>query len=224
MNDPRFPRCRIHPTALIEDNVRIGDGTAVWNNVHLRHGASVGRECIIGERTYVAYDVHIGDYCKLNADVYVCAGVTVSDYVMLSAHVVFTNDRFPRAFDKILDGLASSEPNEETLLTHVEPGVTVGANATIGPGLRIGSFAMIGMGSVVTHDIPSHALVIGSPARIAGYVCACGPVLVRLVQWEADAAGTRYSCARCGRVYRKGARVPEEVQGPAEAKTDGHAP
>lgn len=197
------PGRRIHPTALIEQDVSIGDGTSVWDNVHIRHGASIGRDCIIGEKTYIAYDVKIGNFCKLNANVYICAGVTVSEYTMISAHVVFTNDRFPRAFDKTLEGLASSEPNEETLSTLVGVGVTIGANATIGPGLRLGDFAMVGMGSVVTRDIPPHGLVMGSPARLAGFVCACGPVLVKMKQWEGLGIGSEIACHRCGRAYAR---------------------
>jgi acetyltransferase-like isoleucine patch superfamily enzyme len=203
MNGERFPGCRIHPTALIEEGVTIGGETSVWDNVHIRHGARIGKNSIIGEKTYIAYDVRIGSYCKLNAAVYICAGVTISDYVMLAAHTVFTNDRFPRAFDRTLDALASSDPNEETLSTTVGAGVTTGANVTIGPGLAIGNFAMIGMGSVVTRNVPAYGLVIGNPARLAGYVCACGPVLVKLPQLEKDSNDAKYACARCGRKFEK---------------------
>ena len=213
MNSADFPECRIHPTALIEEGVSIGGGSSVWDNVHIRHGAQIGKSCIIGEKTYIAYDVRIGNFCKLNASVYVCAGVTINDYVMLAAHTVFTNDRFPRAFDRTLDGLASSDPNEETLSTKVGIGVTTGANVTIGPGIEIGDFAMIGMGSVVTRSVHAHGLVIGNPARLAGYVCTCGPVLVKLAQWNKDNSGTRYECERCGRVYEKGEGGVLEVGG-----------
>jgi len=214
MTSLHYPGCRIHPTALIEDGVLLGEGTSVWDNVHIRHGAAIGRDCIIGEKTYIAYDVHIGDYCKLNANVYVCAGVTVSNYVMVSAHVVFTNDRFPRSFDRTLEGLASSDPNEETLSTHVGLGVTVGANATIGPGLQLGDFAMVGMGSVVTREVPANGLVIGSPARLSGYVCACGPILVRFGNWERDPVAAHYRCERCRRVYQKIPEGVREIEGP----------
>jgi acetyltransferase-like isoleucine patch superfamily enzyme len=214
MNLRRFLECRIHQTALIEEGVSIGSGSSVWDNVHIRHGARIGKSCIIGEKTYIAYDVRIGDFCKLNAAVYICAGVTVSDYVMLAAHTVFTNDRFPRAFDRTLDGLASSDPTEETLPTTVGVGVTTGANVTIGPGLAIGDFAMIGMGSVVTRNVPAHGLVIGNPARLAGYVCACGPVLVKLPAWEKDGVSAEYECERCGRVYAKTANGVTEVGKP----------
>ena len=214
MNQGSYLGSRVHPTALIEHNVAIGQGSSVWDNVHIRHGAQIGESCIIGEKTYIAYDVRIGDFCKLNASVYICAGVTIGDYVMLAAHTVFTNDRFPRAFDRTLDGLASSDPNEETLETVVGTGVTTGANVTIGPGLKIGDFAMIGMGCVVTRDVPANALMIGNPAHLAGYVCACGPVLVRIAQYERDSEGHRYTCEKCGRVYVRAGHGITELEGP----------
>ena len=182
---------RIHATALVEPGVELGEGTSVWDNVHIRGPATIGRDCIVGEKTYVAYGVTIGNEVKINAQVYVCTGVTVADRVMIAAGVIFTNDRYPRAFDPVGGGLADSGPNEDTLATTVHEGATIGAGAIIGPGLEIGAYAMIGMGSVVTADVPPHALVFGNPARVRGWVCVCGHPRA------ADAApGTR--CERCG--------------------------
>ena len=171
---------RIHPTALVEEGVVIGPGSSVWDNVHIRRGARIGRQCIVGEKTYVAYDVVIGNLVKINAVVYICAGVTIDDGVMISAHTVFTNDRFPRATDPELLGLRTSDPTEETLRTRVRQGVTIGAGAVIGPGLTLGSWCLVGMGSVVTRDVPPHALVMGNPATVRGIVCRCGQPLLQL--------------------------------------------
>lgn len=189
----------IHPTALIEEGVEIGDGTRVWNHVHIRHHARIGRSCIVGEKTYIAYGVTIGDFVKINTAVFVCAGVTVEDFAMLSAHVVFTNDRFPRAGNHELTDLETSDVTEETLETRVGRGATVGANATIGPGVDLGDFCMVGMGAVVTHDVPAHGLVVGNPARLVGWVCQCGPPLARLS--EQPLVDTEVGCERCGRRY-----------------------
>jgi acetyltransferase-like isoleucine patch superfamily enzyme len=194
---------RIHPTALVEDGVVIGPGTSIWDSVHVRGPATIGRECIIGEKTYVAYGVRIGDYVKVNAQAYVCTGVTLEDRVFVAAGVVFTNDRFPRAFVDGHEGLAPSEPNEDTLETVVRTGATIGARAVIGPGLEIGAHAMVGMGSVVVASVPPYALAFGSPARVRGWVCVCGTPVVRGEDgdWQRP---QRRVCARCGRAYRLG--------------------
>jgi UDP-2-acetamido-3-amino-2,3-dideoxy-glucuronate N-acetyltransferase len=208
LDDASLPPPRIHPTALIEPGVAIGNGSSVWDGVHVRKGARIGRKCIVGEKTYVAYDVVIGDLVKLNAAVYVCAQVEIEDGVMVAAHTVFTNDRFPRAFVDGHEGLAPSDPNEDTLETVVHTGATIGARAVIGPGLEIGAFSMIGMGAVVAGDVPPHALAFGSPARVHGWVCVCGTPVVR---GEADGNGNGNGngsdsprCGRCGRRYRLG--------------------
>ena len=186
LDDNTLPPPRIHPTALVEQDVRIGNGTSVWDNVHVRRGARIGRKCIVGEKSYIAYDVVIGDLVKLNAAVYVCAQVTIEDGVMIAAHTVFTNDRFPRACDPDLNDLQSSDPNEETLWTRV------------GRGTTIGEFAMVGMGSVVTKSVPAHGLVLGNPARLVGLVCRCGEPVAKFSGREPPAAGT-FECHRCRR-------------------------
>ena len=190
----------IHPSAIVEPDVTIGRGTAIWDNVHVRHSARIGEECIIGEKTYVAYGVRIGDRVKINASVYICNGVTIERGVMIAAGTVFTNDRFPRATTSDLHTLLPSEPDEHTLPTLVREGATIGANATVGCGLTIGRFAMVGMGSVVTHDIPDFILAAGNPARAVGYVCACGLPLIPGVHGLLDGP-QEIHCQACGLRY-----------------------
>ncbi|MHB8146353.1 MAG: acyltransferase [Vulcanimicrobiaceae bacterium] len=191
---------RVHPSAIIERDVRIGDGTAIWHGVHIRHGATLGEECIVGENTYIAYDVQIGNRCKLNAMVYVCTAVTIEDGVMISAGTVFTNDRFPRATTPDLRSLRSSDPDEATLPTLVRHGATIGAGCTIGNDLVIGRFAMVGMGSLVTKSVPDFHLVLGSPARSIGAVCRCGEVLCRFGKEPTD-CNADVTCTSCARAY-----------------------
>jgi UDP-2-acetamido-3-amino-2,3-dideoxy-glucuronate N-acetyltransferase len=160
----------------------------------------LGQECIVGEKTYIAYDVRIGNRVKLNAMVYICYGVTIEDGVMVSAGTIFTNDAFPRATTPDLLQLRDSDPDEETRLTLVAEGATIGAGCTIGSELQIGRFAMVGMGSVVTRDVGDFHLVVGNPARSIGAVCRCGyPV----AKWPAgQPADQDTSCLKCGRAYR----------------------
>jgi UDP-2-acetamido-3-amino-2,3-dideoxy-glucuronate N-acetyltransferase len=191
---------KIHTTAIVEDNVRIGDKTSIWDNVHVRHDTAIGEECIVGEKTYIAYGVNIGNRVKINAMVYVCNAVTIEDGVMVSAGTIFTNDRFPRATTPDLKQLRSSDPDEHTLPTLVREGATIGAGATIGNDLTIGRFAMVGMGSVVTKSVPDFHLVLGSPARSIGAVCRCGQLIVRFP--EGRSANFAYlCCSECEREY-----------------------
>ena len=206
---------RIHPTAIIEDGVLLGKGTSVWDNVHIRHDAVIGTECIIGEKTYIAYDVQIGDRVKINAMVYVCYGVTIEDGVMISAGTVFTNDRFPRATTADLSALRSSAPDEETLPTLVKAGATIGAGCTIGNDLTIGRFAMIGMGSVVTKSVPDFHLALGNPARSVGAVCRCGQLLTRFADSDVSPVAEEIRCP-CGLAYAVDGRTVFEVNPPAE--------
>lgn len=168
----------IHRTANVEEGVKIGSGTKIWDNVHIRKNTSIGKGCIIGGKTYVAYDVKIGNLVKINSFVYICTGVTIKNKVMISAGVIFTNDRFPRAVKAGTRKLFTSKPTEETEKTIVEEGVTIGAGAVIGCAIKLGKYSMIGMGSVVTKDVLPHSLVYGVPARVKGHVCQCGHPLI----------------------------------------------
>lgn len=170
---------RIHPTAIIEADVQIGPGTSIWDHVHIRGPARIGAQCIIGEKTYIAYGVSIGQRVKINAFVYLCTAVTIEDGVMISAGTVFTNDHLPRATTPDLKHLLDSGPGADTRPTLVREGATIGANCTIGSGLTVGRFAMVGMGAVVTRSVPDFHLVLGNPARGVGFVCRCGQVLAR---------------------------------------------
>jgi acetyltransferase-like isoleucine patch superfamily enzyme len=206
------PGVRIHTTALIEKDVKIGAGSSVWDNVHIRHGAQIGEECIIGEKSYIAYDVKIGNRVKINAMVYICAAVTVEDGVMISAGTTFTNDRFPRATTPDLKQLRSSDPDEHTLPTLVREGATIGAQCTIGNDLSIGRFAMVGMGSLVTKSIPDFHLAIGAPAKTIGYVCRCGNPLARTANPATD--DPRDLSCGCGLRYHLDKGVITELNPP----------
>jgi acetyltransferase-like isoleucine patch superfamily enzyme len=209
---------RIFPTAIIEPGVELGDGVSVWDSVHIRRGAVLGDECIVGEKTYIAYDVRIGRRVKLNAMVYICYGVTIEDGVMVSAGTIFTNDAFPRATTPDLLKLRDSDPDDETRLTVVAEGATIGAGCTIGSDLRIGRYAMVGMGSVVTRSVGDFHLVVGNPARSIGAVCRCG---YPIAKWAlGKPVDQKTSCLKCGRIY---CVVHGEITESMAADTNGSA-
>ena len=208
---------QVHPTAILEDGVELGPRTHVWSGAHIRGPTQIGADCIVGEKSYVAYGVSIGDRVKVNAFVYVCTAVTIEDGVMVSAGTVFTNDRFPRAATSDLSRLRSSEPDMRTLPTLVREGATIGAGSVIGPDLVIGRWSMIGMGSVVTRSVPDFFLVVGHPARAVACVCRCGEPFLRFgadVPPDTDDAG----CAACGLRYAVRGRAVIELTPPLTAE------
>ena len=198
---PHPPSVRIHPTAIVEEGVTIGAGTAVWDHVHIRRNTTLGEQCIVGGKSTIAYEVVIGNRVKINSAVYICNGVTIEDGVMVSAGTIFTNDRFPRATTPDLKELRSSEPDEHTLPTFVRAGATIGAGCVIGNDLEIGRFAMVGMGSVITKSVPDFHLAMGSPAKSVGAVCRCGELIAKFT----DAADHEevLTCTTCHRAYRR---------------------
>jgi len=208
-------KVRIHPTARIEEGVEIGPGTVIWDHVHVRGpDTRIGAECIVGEKTYVAYGVCIGDRVKLNAFVYVCNAVTIEDGVMVAAGTIFTNDRFPRATTADLRRPWTSAPDEHTRPTLVREGATIGAGCVVGSDLVIGRFAMIGMASVITRSVPDFHLVVGQPARSIGCVCRCGEPFLRFEPGSEPAPG-EHRCAVCGLRYAVEAAGIRELTPPA---------
>ncbi len=158
----------IHPSATVEDDVTIGEDTSLWHLVHVRRGARIGAECVIGRGVFVDAGVEIGSRVKIQNYVSVYHGVTIEDGVFVGPHVVFTNDKRPRAVNP--DGSLKSADDWEVSPTRVRTGAALGANSVIVCGVTIGRWAMIGAGSVVTRDVPDYGLVAGNPARLIGYV------------------------------------------------------
>jgi len=154
----------VHPTAIVDKNVSLGNGTQIWHFVHIMNGAKIGKECLLADFVHVDKDVKIGNNVKLENRATIYRGVTIEDKVFVGPHVTFTNDLYPRSFNK--DWKISP--------TIVKEGSSIGAMSVIVCGVTIGKYALVGAGSVVTTDIPSHALVYGNPARIRGFVCRCG--------------------------------------------------
>jgi UDP-2-acetamido-3-amino-2,3-dideoxy-glucuronate N-acetyltransferase len=154
----------IHPSAEVDKSASIGDETMIWNNVQIRENASLGNHCIVSKDAYIDAGVSIGSFCKIQNSVSIYAGVSVADEVFIGPNACFTNDLFPRAIND----------EWEITKTVLHKGCSIGANATLICGVEIGEYSMVGAGSVVTQDIPSHALVVGNPSKVIGYVCKKG--------------------------------------------------
>jgi UDP-2-acetamido-3-amino-2,3-dideoxy-glucuronate N-acetyltransferase len=165
----------VHPKALVE-TTRIGEGTRVWAFAHVMKGASIGRDCNVGDHAFIEAGARVGHGVTIKNGVTIWEGVTVGDFAFLGPCVVFTNDLRPRSPRAPRAG-ARYRAKEWLVRTRVGKGASLGANATVVCGVRIGDHAMVGAGTVVTADVPAHALWLGVPGRLAGYVCECGKPL-----------------------------------------------
>ncbi len=179
------PSYFVHPTAVLDEKVKIGRGTKIWHFCHVMAGAEIGSGCVLGQNVVVAPAVRIGSGCKIQNNVSIYTGVELEDDVFCGPSMVFTNVNNPRAHISRKD---------EFRRTRVGRGATIGANATIVCGHDIGRYAFVGAGAVVTGDVPAYALVVGNPARQVGWVCACNQRL------EFDEGGNG-CCKACGQRY-----------------------
>jgi UDP-2-acetamido-3-amino-2,3-dideoxy-glucuronate N-acetyltransferase len=152
---------------MIKEDVVLGEGVLIFQPdlVNL-YGCTIGAETKIGAFVEIRRTVSIGKRCKIQAFAFIPEGVTIEDDVFIGPHACFTNDLFPRAVNP--DGTPQRAEDWEILPTRVGRGASIGANATIICGVKIGAFALIGAGTVVTRDVPEHAIAAGNPARIIG--------------------------------------------------------
>ena len=176
-----------HESAYIDAGCRIGDGTKIWHFCHVMTGATIGARCNIGQNVVVSPDVVVGDNVKIQNNVSIYTGVILEDDVFCGPSIVFTNVVNPRSH---------VVRKHEFRRTLVKRGATLGANCTIVCGHTIGRYALVGAGAVVTADVPDHALVLGNPGRVSGWVCVCGHTLASTPELPEQAV-----CGSCGNRY-----------------------
>jgi UDP-2-acetamido-3-amino-2,3-dideoxy-glucuronate N-acetyltransferase len=182
----------IHSTAEVSEQAQIGQDTRIWHHAQIREKASVGSNCIIGKGVYVDREVVVGNNVKIQNGASIYHGVTLEDGVFIGPGACLTNDKHPRAITPAGELKGDEDWKVESIT--VKRGASVGAGAVILPGVVIGRFSMVGAGAVVTKDVPDHGLVQGNPARLVGYVCACGKALGTE---EGEETPGRVTCPSC---------------------------
>ena len=180
------PTAFVHPSAVVDEGAVLHKDSKVWHFCHVMPEAVVGEGSSLGQNTFVARGVVLGRNVKVQNNVSLYEGLTVEDDVFLGPSCVFTNVRNPRS---AVNRRGDYEP------TLVQRGATMGANATIRCGVTLGAHSFVAAGAVVTDDVPDHALVMGVPAKHAGWMSAHG------VQLAFDAQG-RATCPESGQSYQ----------------------
>jgi acetyltransferase-like isoleucine patch superfamily enzyme len=172
----------IHSTSIVE-SCEIGDNTKVWQFSVILDGAKIGKNCNINFSCFVENGVILGDNVTVKSGIYLWDGIECEDNVFLGPNVVFTNDIFPRS--------KNYKPIVKTL---IKKGASIGANSTILAGVSIGKYAMTGIASVVTRDIPDYALFYGNPAKFKCWIDELGCKLDQIgpKQFLSTLTGKRY--------------------------------
>ncbi|MDY7109863.1 MAG: acyltransferase [Planctomycetota bacterium] len=189
----KHPDVQVHESAYVDEPCAIGVGTKIWHFTHVMAGSTIGRNCNLGQNVLIAPRVTLGDNVKVQNNVSIYTGVVLEDDVFCGPSMVFTNIINPRS---------EIVRRDEYKTTMVRRGATLGANCTVLCGLEIGHHAFIAAGAVVTEDVPPHALMVGVPARRAGWACRCGEIL------REPEDSPSMICAACGNEYlRQGGRL-----------------
>lgn len=188
----KIEKAWVHPAAVVAETARIGAGTRIWAFAQIGDRARVGRNCVIGHGAYVDRFVQVGDRVKIHNHAMLYHGLVVEDDVFIGPGACFTNDPHPRS---------GRTRNLSGIRWRVRRGASIGAGAIIVPDVSIGRYALVGAGAVVTRPVPAFGLVLGHPARLAGFVCYCGRPL----------PARQRRCRRCGR------RVPVPARFTASA-------
>jgi len=180
------------PTSIVAKTAKIGRETKIWHFCHVMDGVKIGERCSLGQNVYVGTDAVIGNNVKIQNNVSIYSGVTLEDDVFCGPSVTFTNIKNPRS-------RIARNNRQFYLKTLVKKGASIGANATIICGNCIGTYSFVGAGSVVTRDIPDYSLVYGNPARIRGWICACGTKFRSRLKKNKGFL----KCPECGKQFKK---------------------
>jgi len=166
----KFSGVMVHESSYVDDNVSIGSGTKIWHFSHIMNNTSIGNNCSFGQNVVAGPNVVIGDNVKVQNNVSIYDGVTIEDDVFCGPSCVFTNVNNPRS---------EIVRKDEYLKTLVKKGVSIGANATIICGNTLGEYCFIAAGATVTRDVPSFALMAGTPAKRIGWMSRSGGKLTK---------------------------------------------
>jgi UDP-2-acetamido-3-amino-2,3-dideoxy-glucuronate N-acetyltransferase len=155
MSDMRWQR--------IASDVKLGQNVTIYDFVNL-YGCEIGDGTRIGTFVEIQKGALVGRNCKISSHSFICEGVTIEDEVFVGHHVIFINDRYPRATAP--DGHLQTEADWYVVPTSVKRGASIGSGAVILCGVTIGEGATVGAGSVVTHDVAPGTVVAGNPAQV----------------------------------------------------------
>ncbi len=187
----------VHPSAIIDDGAKIGEGSRIWHWVHVCGGAEIGKSVSLGQNVFVGNQVIIGDRCKVQNNVSIYDNVTLEEGVFCGPSMVFTNVYNPRSL---------IERKNEYRNTLVKKGATLGANCTIVCGTTIGEYAFVGAGAMVNKDVKPYALMVGVPAKQIGWMSEYGEKIPLPITGQGE-----FICPHTGHQYQLNNQTLERI-------------
>ncbi len=184
---PRHPP-GVHPTAVVEHGVRLGEGVSVGPRAVLEEGAVIGRGTRIGAHCVIGRGARIGEAGYLHPHVVVYADSVVGDRVILHAGACIGADGFGYAFE---EGRYVKIPQVGRAVLGDD--VEIGANSCIdrgsigdteiGDGVKIDNLVQMAHnvrigehGAFAALNGVAGSTVIGAYARFAGQVGVTGHI------------------------------------------------
>ena len=147
----------------IAADVKLGKDVKIYEFVNL-YGCEIGDESKIGTFVEIQRGARIGRRVKISSHTFICEGVQIEDHVFVGHGVTFINDKYPRA--TTASGDMQTDRDWQVVPTVVRRGASIGSGSTILCGVEIGERAIVGAGSVVTHNVPADTIVAGNPASV----------------------------------------------------------
>jgi len=144
-------RNHIRAFSTIYEDTQLADDVETGTHVIVREKCQIGSGSIIGSATIIDGDVIIGKNARIQSHNFIPPRIRIGDNVFLGPSVRFANDSYPVS-SKLIE-------------TNVKDHAVIGIASIILPGIIIGERAVVAAGSVVTKDVPSDTVVLGSPAK-----------------------------------------------------------
>lgn len=192
----------VSPSAVVDKTCSLAQGVRIWHYSQLREGVILGENCVISKDVYIGPGVKIGKNSKIQNSVQIHDPAEIQDGVFLGPNVILTNDKVPRATNR--DGSALGDSEWNRVGTTVKTGASIGAGSVVIAPCEIGRWSLVGAGSVVTKNVPDHAMVYGNPAVFVNWVGFSGEILVASEDfWISPVYGDKFKEGEMGLIYEE---------------------
>ena len=152
--------------AVIRSHTVIYAGNTIGNNFQTGHHAlirennKIGNNVSVGSYSHIAFDCLVEDNVRIHTAAFVFEKSILRKGCWLGPGVMLANAKYPLS-RRAKEFITGCEIGEKAKL---------GMSCVLAPGVKVGKNALVGLGAIVTKDVPENAVVIGFPAKVVGNV------------------------------------------------------